>query len=202
MFDRWVHKTNININKKKISTSFASLQRMDDIKRIATATRELMETIRVNWKVTIHEATTITKIAGNELARTPAPVATPLPPLKPKKGENTCPSIAEAPIIRISNFEECATAVLSKIKTGKNPFRKSAKKTITPIFFPSTRQALVAPTFPLPCRRISTPFILLAIRAKGIEPQKKLVTKPENSISVSFIVYEPPLNNVPPILTY
>jgi hypothetical protein len=53
-----------------------------------------------------------------------------------------------------------------------NPFKKSRKKTRLPGPFPQTRVTLVAPGFPLPFLKMSTPNLFATITAKGRAPSK------------------------------
>src|SRR5690349_21841616 len=54
--------------------------------------------------------------------------------------------------------------------TGSVPFATSKAKTTNPIFAPRTRMTFVAPRFPEPCFRRSTPRALPARYADGMDP--------------------------------
>lgn len=60
----------------------------------------------------------------------------------------------------------------SPIIVGTKPLITSNRKQGMPQLLPSTRQTLVAPIFPEPCRRMSMPLHLPKIQPKGIEPHK------------------------------
>lgn len=57
--------------------------------------------------------------------------------------------------------------------TGTIPFRTSRIRTVIPMGFPSVLRTFVAPIFPLPCSRISIPFIFPARNPKGVAPNTK-----------------------------
>ena len=59
------------------------------------------------------------------------------------------------------------------MKIGRNPLKKSKRKTTIPSFFPATLTTLVAPILPEPCfDMLPNPEILTTIKPKGIDPTK------------------------------
>ena len=175
MFDRWVQTINSAIKtKKKIVEPFNPSKILAIIKAI-NAANELTDTVLVNTKTTDQAAKTIKKRSGKAPHKTPAPVAIPFPPLRPKKGVNTCPAMAPVPIHSPASLGSRLFGGKNRgrKKTGKRPLRKSIPKTKAPIFLPSTLKALVVPTLPLPYSRISIPLKRRpATYAVGIDPSK------------------------------
>ncbi len=55
------------------------------------------------------------------------------------------------------------------------PLKASIKRTKVPAFHPRLRNTLVAPMFPLPLERMSTPLCLATRKPVGIEPNKNPV---------------------------
>lgn len=108
---------------------------------------------------------------------TPKVVATPLPPLNLKNIVQLCPNMHPNPIA-INMFCACAKSscfvkTSPSKTTGKKPFNISRNNTVIPQPLPKILNALVAPTFPEPNLRISTPFNKRTkIYAVGIEPNK------------------------------
>ena len=96
---------------------------------------------------------------GHSAVTTPAPVATPLPPLQPVHGEKRCPAIAAPPARSAIPGCETVNAVPQRktAKAGPKPFRKSNRKTGAANFAPSARYTFVAPGLPLPSARMSFP---------------------------------------------
>jgi len=95
---------------------------------------------------------------GTKVRQTPKAVATPLPPLNPRKGVYTCPRIEIAPAAS-GRYNGSGTKFtltndgrykLTK-RTGRTPFRASKTRTMNPYFQPITLPTLVAPIFLLPC---------------------------------------------------
>lgn len=102
--------------------------------------------------------------------RTPALVATALPPLKPAKIGKVCPRTAKRPKI-IGEIPETPKMVGNK--TAKVPLRKSTAKTTRPAFVPKMRKVLVVPVFPEPCsRRLMLKKAFPIHKPEGIEPNK------------------------------
>ena len=102
--------------------------------------------------------------------RTPALVATALPPLKPAKIGKVWPRTARRPKII---GEIPVTPKIVGNKTAKVPLRKSIANTIIPAFFPKIRKVLVVPVFPEPCsRRLMLKKIFPIHKPEGIEPNK------------------------------
>lgn len=94
--------------------------------------------------------------------KTPRVVATPLPPLNFKNTVQLCPHMQLIPV-RIQNISGLTLALEMNIAgrntTGKIPLTISRINTVTPHPVPRSLSALVAPTFPEPNLRISTPLI-------------------------------------------
>lgn len=93
---------------------------------------------------------------------TPNVVATPLPPLNLKKIVQLWPQIQLTPIRiqKVSNDRlDLEPRILYRNITGKNPLSISKTNTVIPQPLPNSLRALVAPTFPEPNLRISTPLI-------------------------------------------
>ena len=102
--------------------------------------------------------------------RTPALVATALPPLKPAKIGKVCPRTAKRPKT-IGEIPETPKIVGNK--TAKVPLRKSTAKTTRPAFVPRIRKVLVVPVFPEPCsRRLMLKKAFPIHKPEGIEPNK------------------------------
>lgn len=125
----------------------------------------------LNTLATINQVAAVAKPTHHEKPnKTPSNVATPLPPLKPKKTGNKCPAKAAAPvraIVRGPNSNVLAT------KTGSKPFSISPNKVIAAGLLPPTRSTLVAPGLPEPWVRGSGRRITLqTIMAVEIEPSK------------------------------
>ena len=165
--------------KRKITDPLSPSKKLAVISA-AKAARELIDTILLKLNTINHTARTIKKRIGNDPHRTPAPAAMPFPPLKPRKGVNTCPAIAPVPIQRPASLAVrlfCGKRSGKKI-TGHRLLTKSIIKTRAPIFLPRTRTALVAPTLPLPCNRISMPLKNRPARyAVGKEPDKNAASQ-------------------------
>ena len=107
---------------------------------------------------------------GEKPMRTPALVATALPPLKPAKIGKVWPRTARRPKII---GEIPVTPKIVGNKTAKVPLRKSIANTIIPAFFPKIRKVLVVPVFPEPCsRRLMLKKIFPIHKPEGIEPNK------------------------------
>ena len=94
-----------------------------------------------------------TKASGTSAATTPAPVATPLPPLPLRKMENMWPTTGAAAMTIAAQGLKKFTAITA----GMNPLSMSQASTTTPAFLPRTRKTLVVPTLPDPCWRTSVP---------------------------------------------
>ena len=102
--------------------------------------------------------------------RTPALVATALPPLKPAKIGKVCPRTAKRPKT-IGEIPETPKMVGNK--TAKVPLRKSTAKTTRPAFVPKMRKVLVVPVFPEPCsRRLMLKKAFPIHKPEGMEPNK------------------------------
>ena len=113
-----------------------------------------------------HTTIAINAGIGIITAKTPKPVATPLPPSKNKNAEKQCPTTASTAIVH--NTPSPAPRYLAASSTS-TPLIASKKSVIAPSFFASfgsfsltTRSTLVAPIFPEPSFLISTPAIFLA----------------------------------------
>ena len=107
---------------------------------------------------------------GEKPMRTPALVATALPPLKLAKIGKVWPRTARRPKII---GEIPVTPKIVGNKTAKVPLRKSIANTIIPAFFPKIRKVLVVPVFPEPCsRRLMLKKIFPIHKPEGIEPNK------------------------------
>ena len=97
----------------------------------------------------------------------PAPVATALPPLKPRKTGQQCPTTAaNATAATTHSFSVRKRAR----KTGANPFSMSPAIVITAGHVPTVRRTLAIPMFPLPARRTSTPQARPTRKPVGTEP--------------------------------
>ena len=94
--------------------------------------------------------------------RAPKDEATPLPPLKFRNTVQLWPQMQQKPINkRICSFVRkviLGPKIFPKKITGIAPLRISRIRIVTPQPFPNTRKAFVAPTFPEPTVRTSTPF--------------------------------------------
>ena len=102
--------------------------------------------------------------------RTPALVATALPPLKPAKMGKVCPRTAKRPKT-IGEIPETPKMVGNK--TAKVPLRKSAAKTTIPALVPRIRKVLVVPVFPEPCsRRLMLKKAFPIHKPEGMEPNR------------------------------
>ena len=103
---------------------------------------------------------------------TPSEVATPLPPLNRSQIGKLWPRMhavaaavavhAGSPLNRI--------AIHRATSTEATPFNTSRTNTGSPYRQPQTRHTFVAPMFPLPCCRMSSPFIRDTRRPNGTEP--------------------------------
>ena len=127
--------------------------------------------IRQIKKTIAKRASAIAVGIGNRPKKTPADVATPLPPLKLRKIVHMCPAMAQtATAIR--------TPALSLKKwratsTGAMPLAKSSANASLPSAAPQVRVTFVAPGLPEPCWRRSIPLQILAmIQLNGIDPIK------------------------------
>src|SRR5437667_10984916 len=87
--------------------------------------------------------------------------------------------MAAAPYTNAHNSGLSVSVYVGRKYTGRNPFRKSAMNTAAPILDPNTRTTLVAPRFPEPCLRRSTPRNLPAMYADGIEPATQEMMTPK-----------------------
>src|SRR3981081_1216472 len=104
---------------------------------------------------------------------TPVAVATPLPPPLPRRKIGlTWPAIVKTPYTRAHSSGRSDSVYLGRKYTGRNPLRRSARNTTAPIFAPSTLTTFVAPRFPEPCFRRSTPRNFPARYADGTEPAR------------------------------
>src|ERR1035437_8448173 len=91
---------------------------------------------------------------GHQSAITaPRNVATPLPPLNPRKGDQQCPITAPS----AANVAGTSPPSAPAARTGANPLSASSASTEAAPRFPSVRSAFAAPMFPLPERRMSVP---------------------------------------------
>ena len=100
----------------------------------------------------------------------PKAVATPLPPLKPKKTGQMWPTQAA---IAMSPSQNGVTPSAYAPQTGSIPFRTSKIKTATAAPLPPIRSTLVAPGFPEPLSRGSgNPAMRQTRMALEIEPQR------------------------------
>ena len=107
---------------------------------------------------------------GENPMRTPALVATALPPLKPAKMGKVWPRTARRPK---TIGEIPVTPKIVGNKTAKVPLRKSTAKTTRPAFVPRIRKVLVVPVFPEPCsRRLMLKKAFPIHKPEGIEPNK------------------------------
>ena len=98
----------------------------------------------------------------------PTPGATPFPPLNFKNIGQQCPIIIDEAVNAIRRL---LSSVCRKNNTKTKPLQKSNKKTIMPIFNPSTRVTFVAPVDPLPISsRFFLEMILVNMYPKGIDP--------------------------------
>ena len=106
---------------------------------------------------------------------TPNAVATPFPPLKPKKIGKVCPNTTKiaASCTKVSAPSLVIRPVIYAIKTATTPFKMSHIKVIIEAFFPTVRSTFVVPAFPLPFSLTSKPAIfLLIITEKLMLPNK------------------------------
>ena len=115
---------------------------------------------RIVFKITNHMTKLGIKHVGTDASITPAPVATPLPPLNFKKGEKMCPAIQLTAVTNTAAEGSGIgrlnpTAEYRWIETGIKPFRASQIRTIQPSLEPKFRKTLVAPGLPLPIVRMS-----------------------------------------------
>ena len=102
--------------------------------------------------------------------RTPALVATALPPLKPAKIGKVWPMTARRPK---TIGEIPVTPKIVGNKTAKVPLRKSTAKTTKPAFVPRIRKVLVVPVFPEPCsRRLMLKKAFPIHKPEGMEPNR------------------------------
>jgi len=123
-------------------------------------------------KVKAHTAAATIATGGISTRKAPAPVATPLPPLKWVKQENACPSMAEiSPMVPSSLvFSSAWTKALSPAEVRQACQRKyrgqpaatapliaSSTKTVVPARAPRVRRTLVAPGLLLPTAKMFTP---------------------------------------------
>ena len=112
---------------------------------------------------------------GNNAINIPPSVPTPLPPLNFPKIVYICPNTAATPQ-QICSSQRSGMICLSKIKGaktagGNQPFNTSTITTIKAGLNPRIRKTFVPPALPLPCSRISIPFIILpAIILVGVDP--------------------------------
>jgi len=113
-------------------------------------------------------------VAGASTRREPRVVATPLPPLNPSHGLNTCPRTdATAARDAISTISGTAprTSILTRY-TGSAPLTASMIIPAIPAGLPQIRARLVAPEFPEPDIRISVPMSRPMIHDHGMEPER------------------------------
>ena len=146
---------------------YLSIQRSSGVS--AVATNEARETIRLRAKVARKKSSASRIACGARPRNTPRPVATPLPPENPRKGEKRCPSSAATAVqtSAVSPRFRKRTAT-----TGTQPLATSPSKVSRPAFVPALRATLVAPILPLPAWRIATPRRRAMSTPVGIEPHK------------------------------
>ena len=97
MFERCVQRIKRTIVKKAVKIGKDSLRKKEKIRSEASAKNELMDTTLVITNIKNQVLKTKIKRCGKPAQSTPAAVATPFPPRKPKNGVNTWPSIAANP---------------------------------------------------------------------------------------------------------
>jgi len=95
-----------------------------------------------------------TAATGRMGRNAPAPVATPLPPLKESHTGYMCPVTA----ITAAAAAAVGPAMRRASHVASEPLRKSSAKAVRPAARPALRMTFVAPTFPLPTVRTSIPF--------------------------------------------
>ena len=128
--------------------------------------------------ITTHVTSQINfSIKTENAIKTPKLVATPLPPLKPKKIVQLWPHTTLMAARQRKRLIEIGIPSQTKISFAKStaavPLKMSKKRTVVPIVFPRTRKAFVAPRFPEPCWRRSIPRMIFPKRyAVGIEPSR------------------------------
>jgi hypothetical protein len=157
----------------KAKSRLAAVRKLDCLKAIVRIGNDIEETIEA--RDTIRKArNTETQIKNNKPRigfspemvkvnpiRTPMVVATPFPPLNFRNIVQLWPHIQQNPMIK----RNCSSVkkvfvirIFPRKTTGMAPFKMSRIKIVIPKPLPRTLRALVAPTFPEPTVRISTPF--------------------------------------------
>ena len=106
--------------------------------------------------------------SGDRTMKTPAPVATPLPPRNLVQTGKTCPTIAAAP----STYPAARPSMRRPAPAATAPFAASSTNTQMPRFHPSTRVTLDAPGLPEPTCRMSTPLARATHIALGNVPTR------------------------------
>ena len=127
-----------------------------------TPASEPREIVRVAEISARNDAKAIAIGHGARTNIVPAPVATPLPPRKPRNTGKICPKNASTaqPTRRAPGRPAASWASAGNqpaISTGMAPLSRSSAKTIRPNLRPSTRPTLVAPMLPLPFSKMFTP---------------------------------------------
>src|SRR5581483_2188694 len=130
------------------------------------ATIDASETQRQAAKTTPKTSTAQPVAAGTRTASAPSAVATPLPPANRSVTGKTWPATAAT-----AAAAGAASPGTSATATGTAPFAASASSVSAPRRPPAVRATLLAPMFPLPLRRTSTPARRARRRPNGIEPQ-------------------------------
>lgn len=104
ILDRCVHIM-VSVIKRNIAIELSSVfMRMAAQISATKEIMELIETTRDTLKDSTQNADAIRKIHGYDAKTTPAPVATPFPPLKFKNGVKICPNIAAAPMSKAASL--------------------------------------------------------------------------------------------------
>ena len=130
---------------------------------------EANETIRETPKISTKAVATHKAAPGQSPSRTPNPVATPLPPRKRRNTGKTFPATAA----NAAAPDTHGAAPSDRARTtGSSPLARSPASVRTPRRLPAVRATLVAPMFPFPSARTSTPEVLTSSRPVGIEPSR------------------------------
>jgi len=152
-----IMKVNMSISSSE--NEFLILITNSEIKRVRAPNIEPRDTNLLIQTVRMKTNKEIATGIGTSAIKTPADVATPLPPLKFKKTVKMWPKIAKSPVAIIIRSEVSGIISLA-ILTARNPFPISMNKVKIPTLVPNILKAFVAPTLPLPNSRISIPLII------------------------------------------
>ena len=154
MFPRCAYTTNETANRENTTYGNGLPIAAASGIRVKLATSDANETSDVLNRMMANTPTTSAAVTGISANSTPAPVATPLPPLPRRNMDQLCPAITAKATTTVAVGPTRRLAV----SAATNPLATSATKTARPSPVPRTRKALVVPALPLPCSLRSSPL--------------------------------------------